>query len=295
MILALRIPSLGLFIGYLLVGSLAYRANAADVRPALDPKEIIRRSVETDDKNAELARNYTYQQREVRKHLGTHGEITSNKIKTWDVINLYGEPYLRLIQKDDKPLSAKEDREEEERANKFLDKRKEEPEGARQKRQVKERKEREEERAFLHDVINAYNFRIVGEESVNGRDAWVIEATPRPDFHPTQPHANMLSKLRGKIWIDAQDYTWVKVQGEVIETISLGFVLARIHEGSRFTFEQVRLNNEIWLMRHFHVDAGARVLLLSNRSVDLDETFSNYQKFTTDIKILPGVREVEPQ
>lgn len=84
----------------------------------------------------------------------------------------------------------------------------------------------------------------------------------------------------------------VKVQGEVVGDISLGLFLARIHEGSRFTFEQVRLNNEIWMMRRLHVDASARVLLLSNRAVDLDETFSNYQKFTTRTKILPGVREV---
>jgi hypothetical protein len=115
------------------------------------------------------------------------------------------------------------------------------------------------------------------------------------DFRPTQPHGNILSKLQGTIWIDSEDYTWVKVDGKAIGTISLGFFLARIHEGSRFSFEQVRLNNEIWLMRRLHADASARVLLLSNRAVDLDETFSHYQKFTTRTKILPGVSEVQPQ
>ena len=89
--LAWRRLRFGSFVGYLLLaGSLAYRANAVDVRPVLDPKEIVRRSVEVDDQTAELARNYTYQQREQRKHLGPHGEIRSNKVKTWDIINLYG-------------------------------------------------------------------------------------------------------------------------------------------------------------------------------------------------------------
>jgi hypothetical protein len=35
---------------------------------------------------------------------------------------------------------------------------------------------------------------------------WVIEATPTKNFHPTQPHANLLSKITGKAWIDKQDY-----------------------------------------------------------------------------------------
>ena len=289
----LRLPA-SLLPVLLTAGSLAQQAYVADTRPALDPK-IVRRSVEIDDKTTELARNYTYQQREVRKHLGRHGEVRSNKVKIWDIVNFYGEPYSHLIRRDDKPLSAKEEKEEEEKADKFLSKLKGESDEARQKRHAKERKEREEERAFIHEVVNAYTFQIVGQEVVNGRDAWVIEATPRHDFRPTQPHANILSKLQGKIWIDTHDYTWVKVQGEVVGTISLGLFLARIHEGSRFTFEQVRLNNEIWMMRRLHVDASARVLLLSNRAVDLDETFSNYQKFTTHTKILPGVREVQPQ
>ena len=47
----------------------------------------MRRSVEIDDKSAELARD-TYQQREERKHLGPDGEIRSKKVKNWKVITL---------------------------------------------------------------------------------------------------------------------------------------------------------------------------------------------------------------
>jgi hypothetical protein len=271
----------------------AQPTTGADFPPTNDPKEIVRRSLEIDNQTVELSRNYTYQHRDVKKHLGSHGEVKAIVVKTWDVTNLYGEPYSRLIQKDDKPLSAKEEKEEEEKQDKFLSKHRRESEGDRQKRQAKEKKERDEERAFIHDAVNAYDFRIVGEEAVDGRDAWVIEATPRKDFHPTQPHAGLLSKIKGKVWIDKQDYTWVKVEGEVIDTASLGLFIARIHKGSRFSVEQVRLNNEIWLMRRYHVGASARLLLLSNRTVDVEGTFYNYKKFTAKSRILPGVHEVE--
>ncbi|HZW93328.1 MAG TPA: hypothetical protein VFF64_10295 [Candidatus Eremiobacteraceae bacterium] len=272
----------------------AQQASAADPSP-IDPKGIVRRSVEIDDRTVSLARDYTYQQREVRKHLGSHGELKFTKVETWDITNLYGEPYSRLIQKDDKPLSAKDEKEEEEKLDKFFSKRREESEEGRQKRQAKEKKEREEEWGFIREVVNAYDFRIVGEEAVDGRDGWVIEATPRKDFRPTKPNAGMLSKIKGKIWIDKQDYSWVKVEGEAIDTISVGLFIARIHKGSHFSFEQVRLNNEVWLMRRLHVDVNARLLLLGNRAVELEETFSNYKKFATNTKILPEVREVEPK
>ena len=87
----------------------------------------------------------------------------------------------------------------------------------------------------------------------------------------------------------------MKVEGEAIDTIPLGLFIARIHKGTRFSLDQVRLNNEIWLKHRFCVEANARVLLLSNRAVEMEYTFSNYRKFSTGTKILPGVREVEPK
>lgn len=243
----------------------------------------------------ELARNYTCRQREVEKHLDSHGQVKSVDIKTWDITVLYGEPYSRLIEKNDRPLSAEDEKKEQEKVDKFISKRKGESEEEQQKRQAKQKKEREEGRAFLRDVANAYDFRIIGEEPVDGRDAWVLEATPRKDFHPTQPHADILPKIKGKLWIDKQDYNWVKAEAEAIDTISFGLFLARVHKGSHFSFEQVRLNNEVWLLRRFYVNASARLLLFKNEGVEQEDIFSNYKKFSSATRILPGIKEVEPK
>lgn len=243
----------------------------------------------------ELARNYTCRQREVEKHLDSHGQVKSVDIKTWDITVLYGEPYSRLIEKNDRPLSAEDEKKEQEKIDKFISKRKSESDEEQQKRQAKQKKEREEGRAFLRDVANAYDFRIIGEEPVDGRDAWVLEATPRKNFHPTQPHADVLPKLKGKLWIDKQDYNWVKAEAEAIDTISFGLFLARVHKGSHFSFEQVRLNNEVWLLRRFYVNASARLLLFKNEGLEQEDIFSNYKKFSSATRILPGVKEVGPK
>lgn len=283
--------SLQLVVCILLLTS-AFQAQQATTP---DPNELVRRSAEIDHRTIELARNYTCRQREVEKHLDSHGQVKSVDIKTWDITVLYGEPYSRLIEKNDRPLSAEDEKKEQEKIDKFISKRKSESTEEQQKRQAKHKKEREEDRAFLRDVANAYDFRIIGEEPVDGRDAWVLEATPRKDFHPTQPHADILPKIKGKLWIDKQDYNWVKAEAEAIDTISFGLFLARVHKGSHFSFEQVNLNNEVWLLRRFYVNASARLLLFKNEAVEQEDIFSNYKKFSSATRVLPGVKEVKPE
>lgn len=267
-------------------------ASTPELSPTNDPREIVRRSVEIDHRNWEKAQSYTCQQREVIKHLGKRGEVKSTEIKTFDINFYYGHEYSRLVQKDDKPLSEQEQKKEDEKLEKFLAKYRNESQHDREKRLAKEKKEREEGRAFLRDVVNAYDFRIAGEENVDGAETWVIEATPRKDFHPTQPHADMLAKIKGTLWIEKKGYNWVKAEAEATDTISFGLFLFRIHPGSRFKFEQVHLNEEVWLFRRLNINGSARVALLKNEAVDQEEVFSNFRKFSTAVRILPGVKEV---
>jgi hypothetical protein len=269
--------------------------DAATLPPRTDPKEIVRRAMEMDQRNFELARNYTYQEHRVIKMLDKHGKEKHRQIETYDWTILYGEDYSRLIQKDDKPLKAKDERKEQEKVDDFIAKRKNETPQEHKKRLDKQEKERREDRAFALDVINAYDFRLAGEEQVSGRDVYVIDATPRKDFHPTQPHADILPKLKGKVWIDKKDYGWAKIQADTIDTISWGLFLVRIHKGSEVTLEQARVNDEIWLPSKLLVDGGARVGLLINANVDLESDYSQYKKFSAGSRILPGVTEVGPE
>src|SRR5215813_11564801 len=266
--------------------------KAPELPPTNDPKEIVRRSVEADHRAAELARSYTCTQREVEKKLGKHGEVKSTEIRTYDVNFYYGEEYSRLVQKDDQALTEKDRKKEDEKLEKFLSKLRNQSDEERAKRAAKEKKQREEGRAFLRDMVNAYDFTLVGEEKVGGEDAWVIEATPRRDFRPTQPHADVLSKIRGKLWIEKKEYNWVKVEAETTDTISFGLFLFRIHKGTRVELENLHLNDEVWLPRRFFLNGGARVAVLKNMTVEQEDTFSNYRKFATSSRILPGVKEV---
>jgi hypothetical protein len=268
-------------------------AAAAEAKPPAppptnDPKEIVRRCVEMDHRNWERARSYTYRQREVEKQLGKNDEVKSTEIRTFDINFYYGHEYSRLVEKNDKPLSDAEKKKEEEKLDKFLARLRNQSDAEREKELAKEKKQREEGRAFFRDVVNAYDFTLLGEENINGADAWVIQANPRKDFHPTQPHADVLTKIKGKIWIEKKDYNWVKAEAETFDTISFGLFLLRIHKGARFAFERVHVNDEVWLVRRFYLNGGARLALVKNEAVEEEDVFSDYKKFVTSTRITPG-------
>ena len=116
--------------------------------PPADPKEIVRRSVEKDHHNFERSQKYTCTQRQVIKHLDKHGNVKSTETKTYDINFYFGEFYSKLVQIDDKPLSAKDQAREDEKLEKFLAKRRKESEEDREKRVSRQEKERQEGRAF---------------------------------------------------------------------------------------------------------------------------------------------------
>lgn len=268
----------------------AIASPSATATPQLSPDQIralIRQVADKDIENDKKQGAYTYIQREEEHKLDGDGKVKSSESKTQEIMVLYGEQIQRLIAKDDKPLSEKDAAKEEERIQKLTDKRKNESEEQRRKRLEKEEKDREDARKFVGEVADAYNFRLIGTEKLDGRETYVIDAEPRPDFRAHFKEARVLPKFRFRAWIDQAESQWVKLDAECIDTVSLGWFLARVHKGSRLLIDQTRINDEVWLPRHVAIEVDVRVALLKNFNVAADVTYRDYKKFRTDTKIVP--------
>jgi hypothetical protein len=257
-------------------------------------RALIRQVADKDIENDKKQNDYTYIQREEEHKLDGKGEVKSSESRTHEVMVLYGEQVQRLIAKDDKPLSEKDTAREEERIRKLTDKRKNETEEQRKKRMETEEKDREDARKFVGEVADAYNFQLMGVENLDGRETYVINAEPRPDFQPHFKEAKVLPRFRFRAWIDQSESQWVKLDAECIDTVSVGWFLARIHKGSRLLIDQTRVNDEVWLPRHVAIKLDVRVALLKNFNLEADVTYRDYRKFRTDTKIVP-VGELQEQ
>ena len=270
----------------------AQNSNSIDLKPdasgAVPPeqiRELLQRAEENDLKNDKRQRDYTYIERVERHELDGHGGVKKTETRTLEVLQIYGEEVERLTARDDKPLPAGEAKKEDEKIQKIIDKRKNESEDDRRKRLAKEEKGREEDRKFVLEIADAFNFRLVGSEVIDGRETWVLEGDPRTGYEPKNRNARMLSKFKGRVWIDKSEAQWVKLDITAIDTISVGFVLARIHQGTHLIVELTRVNDEVWLPKRVQLHFDARVALFKSFDDDVEQTYRDYKKFRSDTKI----------
>lgn len=259
--------------------------DASGTVPPEQIRELLRRAEEKDIENDKRQRDYTYIERQEEHKLDGHGDVAKTEIRTSEILMVSGEQVEKLIAKDDKPLSDDEAKKEDEKIQKIIDKRKNESENDRRKRLEKEEKSREEDRKFVLEIADAFNFRLAGAEVIDGRDTWVLEAEPRPGYEPKRREAKLLSKFKGRVWIDKAEAQWVKLDITAIDTIAFGVFLARIHKGARIVVDLTKVNEEVWLPRHVEFRLDAKVALLKTYREDIEQTFRDYKKFRTDTKI----------
>ncbi len=259
----------------------------APVLPAQPPApaEIIRRSVENDRLNFERADNYSYIQQTEQRRLGKDGRVVHTESRTFDVIVLDGEPYEKLIAKDGKPLSGREALKEQQKLDRELARRRTEDPEKRSRRLREREKRRREGREFAQEIPEAFDFRLAGEEVLDGRPVWVIDAEPKPGYKPRARRADLLPKFRGRLWIDQQDYQWVRVEAETIAPVSFGWILARFEPGARMTFEQRRVHGEVWLPSRARMQLGARLALLKKIRAEVEVSWREYRKFQSESRI----------
>jgi hypothetical protein len=252
-----------------------------------DPQEIVRRAFVRHSHNEEVARMYTFLLRQEVRALDNGGKQRHRDCKTWDVTLLEGSPYSRLTQRDDKPLPPKEEAHQEAELRKSIEQRRKETPDQRQKRiraWEQDRKAKEDE---LKEVPDAFQFRLLGEDALEGVAVWVIEATPRAGYKPKAKAAGYYAKLRGRMWISKSDYQVVKIEGETTDTIAIGAFLVRFQKGAHLQVEFARVNDEVWLPKHVGLNGAARFLLVKGMRVDADFAFSNYRKFSAESKVIP--------
>jgi hypothetical protein len=253
-----------------------------------DAREIVRKSLDLDERNGAIARNYTFFEHNVQRQFDDQGEVKSTRSRTFDVTVQEDFPYRRLVARDSQPLSVAEEAGEKAKLQRSIEERRRETPSQRAKRLAEWEKRRERQRKILREIPDAFQFTLAGDARMEGREVWVIRAAPLPDYHARTFEGRLLGKFAGTLWIDKAEYQWAKVEAAAVETVSFGWVLARVAKGAHLEVVQTRVNDEVWLPRHILATYRARIGLVKRISGQNEITYSGYRKFQAESHLVPN-------
>src|SRR6185436_10962937 len=237
---------------------------------------------------------YVYVATQRQQKLDASGKSTK---ETLDVFESY--PALpnearwrRQTVKDGKAVSpedlVKVDRERQNKVFEYAKKLEQNPEKVRAAEQKKRDEERRDTERAIDDVFRVYDIKMLGREVMSGYETIGFSFTPRKDARPQTRDGKIMRHFAGKAWVSESEYEVVRLEAEAIETASFGLgLLARVHKGSKGTFERRKVNGEQWLPARATYTASARVLLVKVMRIGGTLDFSDYRKYSveTDTKI----------
>jgi len=235
----------------------------------LDARQIVGQSVAATERSWQARDHYIYTERDEDRRLDSLGQVKSENVDVSKMILVNGARFEQLLERNGHLPSAKEQRE----SDQDLDKLKHQTLAEQTARLRKD----QENRSFLRDVLQAFDFQLIGEEVVDGRPAYVLQATAHPGYQAQGKYGKMLPKVGGKLWIDKQDFGWIKVDGQVTQSFTMGLFVARVQRGSHIILEETCVGDGIWMPRRLEVRASARIFFLKSLDIDRILTYSDYR------------------
>ena len=237
--------------------------------PAADmpsPGGLISCALELDKKLTAVQAQYTYTEEVRNSQVSKDGKVGTASVKTFDVVSLEGEPYRKLISLNGKPLSTSQQRKVDEDFQKTQAER-------RAARHSPFHVERKAYIGGLPDLIEYFDNRVTGAETVRGRPTWVMESGPKSGVSPTGKQQAEILSWRHKSWFDQEDGTRVQWQDTVVQPVN-GF-----QPGSEMLFEMDRGPQGPWLRSKTTSHLEVNFNRFMNARVLTVQTFTNYKKF----------------
>jgi hypothetical protein len=271
---------------------LASASAAAQDRPLPDLQPFlqeVRKHLDTDD---ERQSGYMYVETRRQHKLDKNGNATDESVKVVESYpGLPGEDrWEREISEDGKPVPAaeleKRDRERQKHVEEYARRVAQDPAKERAKQERERERDRKERAEAIDDAFRIYDIRMLGREQIEGHGTIVLSLTPRPGVKTRTRGGGIMRNFAGRAWISESEHELVRLDLEAIDTVSFGLgLLARVHKGSRASFQRRKVNDEAWLPAIARFSASARVGLVKVFRRDGTAEFSNYKKFNVDTSV----------
>lgn len=265
----------------------------ASLSAQVDPAALVRRALTLERESAKRELRFAFRERVVSKELDSSGDVRKSTEKVHEVLMIEGSPQRVLLEENGKPVADTELAGQQSFVRKVVEIRRSETPAERKKRIDAYEKKRSQFRDALEEIPDAFHFRITGEEIKAGRLCYVLEATPRPGYQPRNRVGKIFTQTRGRLWIDKATGYWVRAEGDLRETVNLGWIFIQMQKDTRAVAEQRLFSGVGWMMSELWYRTAMRVGLFVTYREDVKSTYWGYEEMSEDLlgRVLsPGYR-----
>ena len=135
-------------------------------------------------------------------------------------------------------------------------------------------------------ILKALDFQLVRREIIDGHPTIVLSFKPQPKYKPADDLTKILYHTQGHVWVSEDEYEMMKVEAQVIDSISFGMgLLAKVQTGSMGVFEWRKVNDEIWMPSKEDFTARVRILVVKGQHVREVHEYYDHKKYVVDTQL----------
>jgi hypothetical protein len=247
---------------------------------------LLRELQANEDKVENLLDTYSYVQKNTSRELGKDGVLRETGSETVQLSFYKGNRISRLVEKNGKPLSENDQKNEDKQVGKRVEEIEKEITKA-EKKAASGPPSENGQRVSIAELLRASKLINPRRERFRGRDVIVFDFEPNPDFDYKNAKSMLkfFGKTAGVIWIDEKDKQVARLEAYLADSFNVGGgVFAKLKKGATFTLEQERVNDEIWLPSTADINLSVRVLLVKGININQIVKSYDYRKFATEVK-----------
>jgi hypothetical protein len=184
----------------------------------------------------------------------------------------------RLLSINDLPLTAQQQREEEQRVGELMTSR-----SSQQKLRRGLEAETLQGRRLFKILPDAFVFSYAGGEGNLAK----LSFSPNPSFHPPSLETRVFHDMEGEMWIDCKQERLAGFDGHLTQTVKFGFgLLGHLDKGGHFEVRQAEVAPGHWDMTFLCVEMTGRALMFATIGVRKKENHRDFHRVSDDLTLM---------
>jgi hypothetical protein len=183
----------------------------------------------------------------------------------------------RLLSINERPLTAKQQEEEDQRVQELMTSR-----SAKRKLQRVLDAETLQGRRLFKMLSDAFEFNYAGDEG----NLVKLSFKPNPNFHPPSLEARVFHDMEGEMWVDCKQERLAAFNGHLTQDVKFGLgLLGHLDKGGHFEVRQAEVVPGHWDMTTMSLAMTGKALLFKSIGVQKTENRRNFHQVSDDLTL----------